>query len=222
MSNPQTSGIEILIWDLDGTLYQSIPELSGKISQAFLKILLEHKNISSEEAIKLLQETKKIYKSSTKSLKVLGCGTTLEIIKQIEVIVKKAQYLKKDPNIQHVFRELSLFRHILVSDTSHQTIIAELEAIGLSHTIFELIVGIDDTGTSKPDLSFFKKVIDYTDLPPKNHLMIGDRVEVDLLPAKQLGMKTCLVWHPEIQNNEIDFLLPTVYDIVSLFSDPTS
>jgi FMN phosphatase YigB (HAD superfamily) len=51
-----------------------------------------------------------------------------------------------------------------------------------------------------------------TGLPPVAHLMIGDRERVDLVPAKKLGMKTCLVWAAE-PSMVADITLPTVYDL---------
>lgn len=206
--------VKVLVWDLDGTLYKSLPELSQAMHQAFIKILGEYKNLSLKEADKLLEETKKIHKGTTKSLQALGCGSRVSIIKRVEGLVDKTSYLKVDHKLQQLFIYLSSFHHVLLSDTTHRTIISELEALGLSHTLFDFIVGVDDTNTTKPDLSFFKTVLDHTNSPKGSHLMIGDRLEIDLIPAKRLGMKTCLVWG---NSPEVDISLPTVYDVVKLF-----
>jgi len=217
MVKQKLSDIKVLVWDLDGTLYQSIPEFSITMHKAFVQILGKHKNLTIDQADLLLDETKRIHKGSIKSLQALGCGSYLSIVKEIEELVDKDSYLKLDRLLQQLFVDLSSFRHILLSDTTHPTIVAELEALGLSHTIFELVVGIDDTGVSKPDLSFFRTVLNQTDLKPDQHLMIGDRVEVDLVPAKQLGMKTCLVWSEQANQKGIDYSFPTVYDVKNLF-----
>lgn len=218
MNNQDFKNIKVLVWDLDGTLYKSLPELGQAMHGAFIKILQEHKNLSHEEAAKLLEETKKIHKGNTKSLSALGCGDRVSLIRRIESLVNKASFLKIDQKLQSVFQELHSFQHVLLSDTTHKTIVAELEALGLSHTIFNFIIGVDDMGTTKPDLSFFKSALNQTKLPAKDHLMIGDRVEIDLLPAKQLSMKTCLVWDTN-NYKEVDFSLSTVYDVVKLFEE---
>lgn len=215
MTKDQFSDIKVLIWDLDGTLYQSQKDLLEAMHGAQVKILEEHKNLSYEKAVKLLSETVKIHKGVTKSLSALGCGDRVSIIKKIENLVNKAAFLKHDPRLQYLFQELSSFKHYLLSDTTHQTIEKELEGLGLSSSIFEHIVGVDDTKTTKPDLSFFKSALNYSNLSPDKHLSIGDRIQIDLIPAKQLGMKTCLVWN---SSNEVDISLPTVYDVVQLFS----
>lgn len=208
--------IKVLIWDLDGTLYQSQKDLLEAMHGAQVKILEEHKNLSFEQASLLLEESVKIHKGVTKSLSSLGCGDRVSIIKRIENLVNKAAFLKVDTRLQCIFRELSLFKHYLLSDTTHETIEKELSALGLSSSIFEHIVGVDDTKTTKPDLSFFKSALNYSNLSAGEHLSIGDRIQIDLMPAKQLGMKTCLVWG---SSNDVDISLPTVYDVVQLFTD---
>lgn len=216
MNQDNFKTVKILLWDLDGTLYQSIPQLSQAMQQAFIKILQQHKSLDDNQAKTLFEETRKIHKSATRSLSALGCGDKVSIIKKIESLVDKASFLKIDHQLQLVFQQLYYFQHFLLSDSTHQTIIAELEALGLSHTIFNDIIGVDDIGTTKPDRKFFDYVLKQTGLPPNNHLIIGDRPEVDLLPAKFLGIKTCLVWSNQPLKG-IDICLPTVYNVPDLF-----
>ncbi len=217
MNNNLCQEIKVLVWDLDGTLYQSIPALTQAMENAFVSILQQEKKLDWQEAEALFNQTRKIHQGATKSLQALGCGDRVSIIKKIESLVDKASFLRVDPQLQLVFQQLYSFQHVLLSDTSHQVIIAELEALGLSHTIFNLILGVDDVGLTKPDRLFFTTVLNQTGLPANQHLMIGDRVAIDLLPAKHLGMKTCLVWQ-ENQVEGIDFVLPTVYKVVDLFA----
>ena len=54
-----------------------------------------------------------------------------------------------------------------------------------------------------------------TGLPPEAHLMIGDRELVDLAPAKNLGMHTCLVWSDK-KSTIADATLLTVYDVAAM------
>ncbi|MCM1286103.1 MAG: HAD family hydrolase [Acetobacter sp.] len=45
---------------------------------------------------------------------------------------------------------------------------------------------------AKPDVRIFKYALSETDASPQESVMIGDRIDNDILPAKSLGMKT--VW----------------------------
>ncbi len=44
-------------------------------------------------------------------------------------------------------------------------------------------------GVEKPDLRFFEKIIELTKLEPAQIAYVGDRLDNDVLPAKQMGMK---------------------------------
>lgn len=213
--------IKIIVWDLDGTLFQSQKDLSLAMADAFVKILSEKKNLNENDARALLSKTVAIHKGVTKSLEALGCGDRISIIKRVETLVDKVSYLKVDQKLQKLFTDLSNYKHAIASDTSHGTINSELEALGLSSSIFDSITGVDDAKTTKQDRMFYQVIINKSDYSPKDYLVVGDRVEVDLVPAKELGMITCLVWSNEVypeQSRRADFVLPTVYNVADLFT----
>jgi HAD superfamily hydrolase (TIGR01509 family) len=45
-----------------------------------------------------------------------------------------------------------------------------------------------DVGTIKPDLMFFRKMLEISGKNPENTIMIGDKMEDDVLPARKVGM----------------------------------
>lgn len=57
---------------------------------------------------------------------------------------------------------------------------------------FDVICASAEENCAKPDLKLFKIALEKADCAPKNAVMIGDRIDNDILPAHQLGMKT--VW----------------------------
>lgn len=48
----------------------------------------------------------------------------------------------------------------------------------------------EEVGFSKPDSQFFEKLLERLDCHPEQTVMIGDRIDADITPAKRLGMKT--------------------------------
>jgi FMN phosphatase YigB (HAD superfamily) len=46
---------------------------------------------------------------------------------------------------------------------------------------------------SKPDLKFFEKIVDVTGIPGNRIVYVGDRVDNDVIPARNAGMWTVLV-----------------------------
>lgn len=51
----------------------------------------------------------------------------------------------------------------------------------------------DDLATTKPDLRFYESIVKRSGLDPKECVMVGDRIDKDVIPAKLLGMKTILI-----------------------------
>ena len=90
---------------------------------------------------------------------------------------------------------------------------ATLKKLGVPVTIFERIITAQDCQEPKPDPEPFRLLLKITGLPADQHLYIGDRELVDILPAKKLGMKTILVWG---KSKIADLSLPTVYDVAEV------
>jgi HAD superfamily hydrolase (TIGR01549 family) len=51
----------------------------------------------------------------------------------------------------------------------------------------------DDFSTTKPDLRFFESIVKRCGVDPRECIMVGDRIDKDVIPAKLLGMKTILI-----------------------------
>ncbi len=70
-----------------------------------------------------------------------------------------------------------------------------LKQLGLEE--FFQVIGISkDRNLKKPDLEFFKTLLNEAGYAPENAMMIGDRIDNDIVPASKLGMKTILVELP--------------------------
>ena len=57
---------------------------------------------------------------------------------------------------------------------------------------FDVIISSTELGVSKPNLQIFEIAMKKAGCQPNNAIMVGDRIDNDILPAKLLGMKT--VW----------------------------
>ena len=58
---------------------------------------------------------------------------------------------------------------------------------------FDVIVGSDDAGVSKPDERIFLLALERAECAPEDAIMVGDRFDNDIIPAKLLGMKTARI-----------------------------
>ncbi len=51
----------------------------------------------------------------------------------------------------------------------------------------------NDLASTKPDLRFFESIVKRCGVDPRECIMVGDRIDKDIIPAKLLGMKTILI-----------------------------
>ncbi len=58
----------------------------------------------------------------------------------------------------------------------------------------------EEIGHKKPEPEFFAWILDAVDAKPGNCIMIGDRIDNDIAPAKRLGLRT--IWFPIKQGYE--------------------
>ena len=66
-----------------------------------------------------------------------------------------------------------------------------LQAFGIRKHI-DVIAASSDEGVAKPDKRLFQIALEKANCAPEQAVMIGDRIDNDIVPAKETGMKT--IW----------------------------
>ncbi len=98
-----------------------------------------------------------------------------------------------------------------------------LEAFGLLK-YFDVLATSAELGVAKPDKLIFKKAFELAGCKPQDSVMIGDRLDNDIIPAKASGMKT--VWIRKglsiYQNTQLargctDFIIDNLSDLKGIF-----
>ena len=98
-----------------------------------------------------------------------------------------------------------------------------LQAWGLLKC-FDVIAASAELGVSKPDRLIFEKALDLAGCLPQNSVMVGDRLDHDIIPAKALGMKT--VWirkrlsklqKSEFGENVADYIVDDLIELTGIF-----
>lgn len=89
---------------------------------------------------------------------------------------------------------------------------------------FDVIIASAEAGCAKPDLKIYNLVLKQAECEPREAVMIGDRLDNDIAPAKQLGMKTLWVRqgfakYQNIQNNnqQPDYIIESIGEVVNIF-----
>lgn len=208
--------IQAIGWDLDGTLYppDSIPH--GVIRDRQIEAIMLENGWSKEQARGEFGEKILELGSSTKSMTALGVDGA-QFFREIWDSLPLEKYVKRDPKIVKLFKNLRQYRHFMVSNSNMVSQIEnKLRLIGLSKDKFEVIISTtDELGVVKPDPRPFVVALEKMGLKADQTLYVGDRVETDIVGAKNVGMRTCLVGR---ESELADVCLSTVYAIEDLLA----
>ena len=97
-----------------------------------------------------------------------------------------------------------------------------LDAWGLGR-YFSVIASSAELGISKPDKEIFRLALAMADCRPENAVMVGDRLDNDIRPAKELGMKTvqirkglAIYMKPSCEAEVPDFTVDSLSEIISI------
>lgn len=93
------------------------------------------------------------------------------------------------PDCKQVLKTLHSHYKIGILASQLPNLLARLKNFGINSYI-DLIISSADVGLVKPNLAIFKLALQQANCLAEHAVMIGDRLDNDILPAKQLGMQT--------------------------------
>lgn len=126
------------------------------------------------------------------------------------------------PEAENCLCELS--EHYKIGIIANQNLGSEerLEKLGLLKYI-DLVIASAEEGVSKPDLRIFQIALDRANCKPEEALMVGDRIDNDIIPANKIGMKT--VWikqgfgkycEPKTEIEQPDYTVESLNELISI------
>lgn len=95
------------------------------------------------------------------------------------------------PEAEECLRELSKHYKIGIIANQNPGSCERLEKMGMLKYI-DIVVASAEEGVAKPDLRIFRIALERAACKPEEAVMVGDRIDNDIIPAKKIGMKT--VW----------------------------
>ena len=210
------SGITTIIWDLDNTLYRRNPQLQKDLREAEISVICRHTRWDRQKSITEFESIhKSVYQSATEASAHLAHIPIPQAAKEMEEYFDRVKFLSRDPRLLDMFGKLKTYEHFILTNGIIEQAVQAIRALGLSAGQFKEIITSEQTGVNKPDPAGFLYIMDRTGKSASAHLMVGDRDEVDIEPAKKLGMKTCFVWG---ESTIADISLQTVYEIPKILT----
>ncbi len=141
--------------------------------------------------------------------------------------LKKASWNSDDeyvyPEAEYCLRELSKCYNIGIIANQNLGSKVRLDKLGLLKHI-NIVVASAEEGVAKPDLRIFQIALDRANCKPEEAVMVGDRLDNDIIPANKIGMTT--VWikqgfgsyaEPKTVEEQPDYIVNNLVEITELF-----
>ena len=88
---------------------------------------------------------------------------------------------------------------------------------------FDVVMASAEAGCAKPDMRIFKMALQKAKCEPNEAVMVGDRLDNDIIPAKKLGMKTVWVRQGyaiyqsiDDESKRPDYIIDTIGELIGL------
>ena len=174
---PKKDEIKWLFFDVGSTLIDE-----SRVYEDRMKKIAELSGITPQQ---IYEHAISLYRRNKKG--------DLEISKQLGIELPKweSQYEKLYTDSENCLKRLSRNYEIGIIANQPLGTSERLENLGVRKYI-DLVIASAEEGVSKPDRRIFEIALERSGCKPENAVMIGDRIDNDIVPAKQLGMKT--IW----------------------------
>ena len=185
-------GIRAIVFDVDGTLYCSEDYLKH-LTRAIIEALAELMGVDLRRAELIFHSVKNRVKTVSMGLELLGIDRR-RFYEAVVERVEPCKYIRPRPELKELLSHLRA-RDIKVGcHTNSSRRLAEmvLRCLGLGLEDFDLVITCDDA-EPKPSEDGYLAAMKILGLRPDEILYVGDRWEVEVEPAKRLGMRTALV-----------------------------
>jgi len=132
----------------------------------------------------------------------------------------KEEYVPRlRPGVKEALEGLAKAHPLALAGNQPTWIKGYLEETGILD-LFDWKLVSEEMGVSKPDPLFFRMIIDGLSIAPDKAVMVGDRLDHDVLPAKLLGIRTARVLLgpyrkqiPQLPLHEPDRTIPSLMEL---------
>lgn len=200
--------IKWIFFDVGSTLVDE-----SKVYEKRMKIVAETANVSYEY---VYQTALEFYKENKKG--------DLETIKLLNV--KMPDWSFEDEILydetEECLRTLSKKYNIGVIANQELGTEKRLKALGILQYI-NLVIASAEEGIAKPDERIFEIALNRAICKPQHAVMVGDRIDNDIIPAKELGMKTIWIrqgfgkyWKKSTEREQADYEVNNLSEILEI------
>ncbi len=207
--------IKAVICDLDGTLY-ACNEFDAEVKKIAIAIIVDQFGVRQNKAKQLLAEAKETCVTLTKSLDHIG------VPRQVfyDALSKRLDYselLMPDLRIKKLLDEIHNLgcKFAIVTNSGRSHALKTVGALGLPINCLDAFVTSSEV-EPKISLQPYFRALEILQVTADQVLCVGDRVDVDLKPAKALGMYTVLVSKKRVGSSWVDSRIGSIFVLPAL------
>ncbi len=211
------ASIELVIFDLDGTLVDSIPDLTDAVNE-FLR--------ASGRSALAMDDVRRLVGKGARNLveRALGNGTEEEVEKSLAIFLayNEAHIADKTvmyPGVAETLHELRRqgFRMAVVTNKTEFLSRKLLSVIGIDQ-YFDIILGADSLPFRKPSPEPVLKALADLRIAPSGAIMVGDSIN-DIAAGRAAGLATvgCTFGYgDDVELSQAEYLIDAMGQLLQL------
>ena len=201
-----------LIWDLDGTLFNTYPFIVKRIQTALESFDLKYSyNEIYEHLIKTTTFDFLLFIEEKHKINV---GSLLNAIKRIDLDYSTVELMPHIKEFLESTKDQNEVRHFIYTHRDHKTCRFLLYFLEIENYFVEVVDESSVHFVRKPDTDSIDYLVDKYNLDKQNTYYIGDR-KIDALCAKDAGIKSIFYnsSHVKVDHFENDIEIHDVLDL---------
>jgi len=206
--------IDLIIFDLDGTLVDSREDMANAVNFTLKQIGLREKNIS-EISSYIGKGIEDLIRGS------LGNKQEALLKRALSIFVEYYRKHSTDttvlyPNVKEILEYFKNKRKTIVTNRNYEFALTTLNKLGI-RDYFEDIVGGDDIGCMKPSSCPLDRSMGRLNADKEKAIIVGD-MDIDIVAGKKAGIITCGVTYGMGKKEDIikakpDFIIDDIIDL---------
>ena len=183
----QKKYIDLIIFDLDGTLVDSREDIANAVNFTLKDIGLKEKS-KQEISSYIGKGVEDLIRKSLGERQDALFGRALSVFEEYyrkHSTDKSVLY----PNVKEILEYFKEKKKVIVTNRNYEFALLTLKALGI-YDYFEDIVGGDDIGCMKPSSCPLDKFVHRPNMNKEKAIIVGD-MDIDILAGKRAGIITC-------------------------------
>ncbi len=181
--------VELIIFDLDGTLIDSRQDIANAVNFTLRKIGLAEKGLTEISSYIGMGVEDLIRKS-------IGDKQNTLLKKTVSIFERYYREHSADnstlyPGVKEILDFFKNKKKLIITNRNRESAILTLKATGI-YDYFEDIIGGDDTSCMKPSPCSLDRFSQRLDINKERTIIVGD-MDIDILTGKSAGIITCAV-----------------------------